>query len=518
VCLAMDANEDTESKHQKLNTFTGECGQVNAHEMFFDGDFYKNHPLPATYSSGTKKIDHMFCTPRLFDCIIGVSIEPISAGIKTDHRALIVDFDTEAMLGGNVPHISKNSTRILKSYSKKASRNYRNELDNKLEVQNVYKRVETIIRKYKRNMRFEKKMHKEAEHIDRYITKCMLKCKRMSNTATGEDFSPAKLKAADISKFWALALSAFKKQVHTPTPPMVSIMEKYPDEDFTQHDTEEIIWEKIKDCAETSRQTKDNAHEIRQAFLAEKADIAKQNGNLSLEAAIRQIQNIEATKKNYAIISRIMEKNQFKKGLSMIKIKDQSTGEYETVVNAQEIEKLLLQRNQNHYAQANGTFMTTDDMRTKIGTCGTSEFCDNVMEGHVDSQTYPRAIQAIFKELGKANTATVNEEITLEDFKDAMRRWKESTSTSPSGRHLGHYISLLTKIGDDTDELGEKILCLHHKMLLIAQYRGQPFERWKSEVEIMLEKEPGDPKIDRLRIICLYEADYNLFLKIMWAH
>jgi Reverse transcriptase (RNA-dependent DNA polymerase) len=55
-------------------------------------------------------------------------------------------------------------------------------------------------------------------------------------------------------------------------------------------------------------------------------------------------------------------------------------------------------------------------------------------------------------------------------------------------------------------------------MLVIAQHRGQPYERWKTEVEIMLEKEPGDPKIDRLCIICLYEADYNLFLKIMWAH
>jgi hypothetical protein len=34
----------------------------------------------------------------------------------------------------------------------------------------------------------------------------------------------------------------------------------------------------------------------------------------------------------------------------------------------------------------------------------------------------------------------------------------------------------------------------------------------------MLEKDKGDPKIDRLCIICLYEANYNIFLKIIWAH
>ena len=29
-------------------------------------------------------------------------------------------------------------------------------------------------------------------------------------------------------------------------------------------------------------------------------------------------------------------------------------------------------------------------------------------------------------------------EVTIDDFKKKMKKWRESTSTSPSGRHLGH--------------------------------------------------------------------------------
>jgi hypothetical protein len=57
----------------------------------------------------------------------------------------------------------------------------------------------------------------------------------------------------------------------------------------------------------------------------------------------------------------------------------------------------------------------------------------------------------------------------------------------------------------------------HHTMLRLAVLRARPFERWCADLEVMLEKDPGQPYIHRLRIICLYEADFNLYLKLMWA-
>jgi hypothetical protein len=34
---------------------------------------------------------------------------------------------------------------------------------------------------------------------------------------------------------------------------------------------------------------------------------------------------------------------------------------------------------------------------------------------------------------------------------------------------------------------------------------------------MMIEKQPGCPRINKLRVIHLFEADYNLLLKIIWA-
>lgn len=45
---------------------------------------------------------------------------------------------------------------------------------------------------------------------------------------------------------------------------------------------------------------------------------------------------------------------------------------------------------------------------------------------------------------------------------------------------------------------------------------GYHYERWMKVVNVMLKKEPGNPRIHRLRVIHLYEADYNLLLAVKW--
>jgi hypothetical protein len=113
--------------------------------------------------------------------------------------------------------------------------------------------------------------------------------------------------------------------------------------------------------------------------------------------------------------------------------------------------------------------------------------------------------------------------ITLEEFRKGFRKWREATSTSPSGRHLGHYKTLLAADGNDTkyDEEhqnpSDAIMAVYYHIAMAAITAGHTLDRWCRTTTAMIEKIPGQPRITKLRVIHLYEADYNLFLKIVWA-
>lgn len=94
----------------------------------------------------------------------------------------------------------------------------------------------------------------------------------------------------------------------------------------------------------------------------------------------------------------------------------------------------------------------------------------------------------------------ISTEITTDDVRKGFKSWAESTSTSPSKRHLGHFKALIQD---------PKLLECLTWFLQIVTSRGIAF---------LIEKDTGRPNIHRLRIIHLFEADFNFFLKLQWGH
>jgi len=50
-------------------------------------------------------------------------------------------------------------------------------------------------------------------------------------------------------------------------------------------------------------------------------------------------------------------------------------------------------------------------------------------------------------------------------------------------------------------------------MMDLAVKHTHTYERWKTIWTLLLEKDPGNPQLNCLQTIHLYEADYNLLLK-----
>jgi hypothetical protein len=152
---------------------------------------------------------------------------------------------------------------------------------------------------------------------------------------------------ATLEKFWKLSLHAHTTESTTPTQPMINVMEKFPMTDFSGFNNKTTIIEKLQESKEKYKEAKELRHE----FLLERAEIAHQNGNLTMEAAIKQLAHIEATIHTYASIKRVMHRTTYQPGLTSIRIPTEDVS-YKTIMDPKEIEAQLLDCNLNHYTQA----------------------------------------------------------------------------------------------------------------------------------------------------------------------
>ena len=522
VFISLDANEGLGNRSQ-IQEFFEETGLLSVHETYFDDEYYDTNPIPATYSRGTTKISFMAGTPRLVSCVRGCYIEALDTGLHSDHRGMGVDFDTVSVFQGELATISPVLERMLHSTSIRTATKYRTEVCERLKHHDVTNRVAKLICEARSKGRFTDRMHGEAERLDQTITESMLHGEKAACAHHYHDaWSPQLIQTCLVLKFWKVVLSGIRNKRDV-TPILQPIVTNKTKGLHVNHQllSQEEATVHYRLALQKAHAAKQNSEKLREQFLAEQAQIKAIQGNQSVESAIKTIREHERKKAAFAHLRSIMKPRSSSAGLAMIKvpqlnIEDGST-EWITIVDAAEIEAKLLERNRQHYGQASQTPFAR--LTAVFGRSGTSEEATAVLEGNHQVHEYSREVQAILTELRRDPTIPLIEsEITLDDFTKALQKWPEKTSTSPSGRHLGHYKSLLLPIAEDVGDEGNTLLKLHHNMLQIAVLRRRPYNRWLKEVEVMLEKDEGDPKIHRLRIICLYEADYNLYLKIMWAH
>jgi hypothetical protein len=200
---------------------------------------------------------------------------------------------------------------------------------------------------------------------------------------------------------------------------------------------------------------------------------------------------------------------------------------WQTITIPEEIEYYLQLRNRLHFGQAAGTPFTTPDMKMILPWTGDSDTVDEVLSGtYVPPSTMEALCSKVLIHCKRVHDGdAISPVITMESFRGKIRKWRESTTTSPSGRHLGRYKALFAKgMHDPSDE--EAIETFKAKQQAIVQVilsvmnfcirTGHVLSRWKVVVNTMIFKDPGIFRIHRLRVLRIYEADLNLILAVKW--
>ena len=195
--------------------------------------------------------------------------------------------------------------------------------------------------------------------------------------------------------------------------------------------------------------------------------------------------------------------------------------EWHAVTDGPTVTQLILERNKKHFSQAGETPLATNEIIDLIGPGADTEYAEKILDGTADltEATDDETSQTLLSLMRRETTIKID--LTKEDMMNRYRKWKEKTTTSPSGRHLGHFHALFRPFSSDNDaekeeieDMRSTIICLHHTMLRIATDNSFVYDRWKTIVTQMIEKDKGSPKLYRLRVIHLYECDLNLLFGV----
>ena len=479
------------------------------------------HPIAGevpTYARGSKRLDYVFCTQNVLSSITACGIEPFNQNILSDHRGIFVDWDEPSLFGSATSPMAPKAVRKLQSHRLQAKGNYITLFHEYCVKHRVFDRITKL-------QATEFPIWSQANKLDRDITRGMLHAEKQCRQVGRDPWSPKLKKARLKVEIFKLALSMhrngidYSQQIERAIVNFVDLIEVPA--------TLEEIKISLSHAQRELRTVLTTATEERKKFLQAQQRAAVIASDPKEALKWRNIQKAEDIKAMYRKLRFVCKNSDQRSGLSSLEVPLDPTDDpkkctvWRTVDTPEEITEYLLARNQLHFGQAAGTPFTVPPLNVLVDFSASTKTSELILKGNYDNTELADITRLLLTHLKcKVPLDLLPQSITEADMQKKFSLWKESTSTSPSGRHLGHYRSLLPKdLPDDprSSDMAKHraiLLTLHHSMINLALQQGQSYDRWQKVVNVMIEKEPGNPKIHRLRVIHLYEADYNLILAL----
>lgn len=484
---------------------------------------------PGTYKRSTRRIDYVLISPELYQEVKNVGYEPFDyRGIQSDHRGMFMDISTEALFGETPAHLAPHKFRDFSAENPDKVVKYIERKYSELNKHNIEARLTHL-------ERLTEPDHNFAERLDKDMTRASKIAEKSVRRKYQTPWSPIMAKAWALIHLYKTVLSQHKNPQINNWATIHTWQKRYEGMPTELPTTLQETQTKLKEAYQNLRKVRQQAEAHRQAHLETKAMLYATLEHRNKEKIIRQIQRAEDMKTCYNKL-RYLRRDTETAGISELQIPKDPTMDpkkcpqdqkyWNTVKVPTAIQQLLIDRNRKHFGQSHGTPLTDKDFVAEVKYDGSGTATDLILEGTYDASDLDKVSRLFIKHMTQQTTTELPSEITKEEFIGKLKIWPEKTSTSPSGIHLGHYKALWQRhnitSNDNPDAIKQfenkrdLIIRIHLALLNYSVKFGYSYQRWHKVVNIMLRKDPHNSYIHRLRIIHLYEADYNLLLSVKW--
>ena len=524
VVLMMDANE-ANGAGSAVERLLFECQLTDVHAIAG-----RVRP-PATYHRGTEKIDFVLVSARLGPLVTASSILGLHDGYLLDHRALVVDFDANSLFMSETSPIVPPSARRLTTTNPRAVHTYVQAMLQQIALHDIAAKVFSL-QYSSENGTWTDEHVRKWEQIDLVLEEARLSSERKCKTKNSGQFpwSPALQIAGSTLLYWRMRLCKYtSQQVNQATlAKLEKLLQLKASEVLSQ--SFETVRSNIRKAHRKHRKAKANAVCLREEFLRERATFLAASHGMSEGAACAAIEAREKSSKQFRHLRQI-----FRKGASGVLDRLDVPNSFAVLRQGEEIpriqlvvkeqiEEVLVPHTVQRFCQHKETPFGDGVRQASLG-----QDCMSLDAAALLSGTYDRELEALsaeatvwLKELKQKDFvhagALISTTISRSDWICGWKKMRESTASAPGG-HYGHYktAALVATLPEDHADYTLLLSEIYSIMLSLPLKHGFAPSRWQKCIDAILEKIPGQPRIEKLRIIMLYGADFNFMLKLIWG-
>ena len=521
IMICGDINEDITSC-KGFNKAMQDIGLINliTHEIG-DTSF-------RTHNRGKSIIDGVWVSPNLLPSVIRCGIAPFNYLFHSDHRGIFVDLNLKSFLDLSSPNVSPPAYRRLKftipkrveAYSTKALELWKHQKMT-LRIQQVEDMIPSLSKNEKATL-----LHKIDKEINDIMTASEKRCCQVGRHCTTL-FSKEFAKALRYHRQCKSNLSSVLLKAGNGTSSSSSIKDAVND---------------LRLAKRSLKDTQKNADSLRDQMydkLATDTLLMHPKRAKKKQSIIKQLRHCEKSRINSGKI-RFATKGPRSAGISYILIPDKNSysdtdradptfdhehidwiwsrtqkfngkdiSNWQRIDNIDQVTSLVTQVLIKHFSQSSETPLATIYWKNRLSD---PDFQQSLLDGtFIMDDTLPSETNELLQSFSrKPNVKEIPLLPTWTDFTKFILSSKESTSSSPSGRHYGHYKALLHS--------APTVLKGIFKLMCISLENGIVLERWKNTVTTLICKDNNTPYIHRLRPLHIVESEMQFFSKHQWSY